>query len=155
MILTRRRFLAAGLSLATTDLSRRAVWAAQAKEPRALVHCLSNETYSLRALYGQKKLDHHTVAAFHKDLNIRGVSLNDLYFQSWDKEYLDRILETFKANERKITCLIMEGNLSTPKEDARKKQIESNTAKLKAAGYLGVPVVRMNLGGVGKDEDNL
>src|SRR6185295_16119172 len=152
-LISRRQFLAAGaagFALASSGLR-----AAQGKEPRPLVHCLSNETYSLRALYGQKKLDHHTVAAFHKELNIRGVSLNDIYFQSWEKDYLDKILETFKANERRITCLIMEGNLATAKEDARKKQIESNTAKLKAAGYLGVPVVRMNLGGVGKDEDNL
>jgi sugar phosphate isomerase/epimerase len=155
MTLSRRQFLAAGASLASTDLSLRSIWAAQAKDPRTLVHCLSNESYSLRGLYGQKKLDHHTVAAFHKDLGIRGVSLNDIYFASWEKDYLDRIQETFRASERKITCLIMEGNLATAKEEARKKQIESNTAKLKAAGYLGVPVVRMNLGGVGKGEDNL
>jgi sugar phosphate isomerase/epimerase len=154
-MLSRRQFLAGGTALATTDLTLPRVWATQGKEPKKLVHCLSNETYSLRDLYGQKKLDLHTTAAFHKELNIKGVSLNDIYFKSWDKDYLDKILETFKANERRITCLIMEGNLSSAKEDARKKQIESNTAKLKAAGYLGVPVVRMNLGGVGKDEDNL
>lgn len=154
-MITRRGFLvSAGLAAATTDLSLRRVWAAQAREPKGLVHCLSNETYSLRALYGQGKIDHHTTAAFHKDLDIRGVSLNDMYFKSWDKDYLDRILETFKAADRRITCLIMEGNLATANEEKRKKQIESNTAKLKAAGYLGVPVVRMNLGGVDKGEDN-
>jgi sugar phosphate isomerase/epimerase len=158
MALSRRRFLeagAAGLALAATDLAPRDVWARQAKEPRKLVHVLSNETYSLRGLYGQKKLTHHNVAEYHKELNVKGVSLNDMYFASWEKDYLDKILETFKANDRVITCLIMEGNLATSNEDARKKQVESNTAKLKAAGYLGAPVVRMNLGGVGKGEDNL
>lgn len=157
-MISRRRFLtsaASGVVLASTDLTLRQVWAAQAKEPRPLVHCLSNETYSLRDLYGKKKLDHLTTAAFHKDLNVRGVSLNDLYFASWDKDYLDKILESFKENERRITALIMEGNLATANDDKRKKQIETNTAKLKAAGYLGVPVVRMNLGGVDKGEDNL
>jgi len=154
--ISRRGFLGAGAALvASTDLSLRQIWAAQDKEPRKLVHCLSNETYSLRALYGQGKITHHSVAEFHKELGIKGVSLNDMYFKSWDKDYLDKILESFKAQERSITCLIMEGNLSTANEEARKKQIDSNTAKLKAAGYLGAPVVRMNLGGVGKDEDNL
>ncbi|MBI3855817.1 MAG: TIM barrel protein [Planctomycetes bacterium] len=152
---SRRQFLAAGAAFASTGLSLRSVRAAQAKEPRKLVHCLSNETYSLRDLYGKGKVTHHTVAEFHKELDIRGVSLNDMYFKSWEKDYLDKILETFKANERLITCLIMEGNLATSNEAKRKQQIESNTAKLKAAGYLGVPVVRMNLGGVDKGEDNL
>jgi len=156
--LTRRAFLQAGaaaLPCLPTNLTWRQVFAAQAKDPRQLVHCLSNETYSLRKLYEQKKLTHPTVAPFHKELNIRGVSLNDLYFESWEREYLDRILESFKANERWITCLIMEGNLATSNEAKQKKQIETNASKLKAAGYLGAPVVRMNLGAVDKGEDNL
>jgi sugar phosphate isomerase/epimerase len=48
----------------------------------------------------------------------------------------------------------MEGNLAGRNESARKEQIASNTMKLKAAGYLGAPVVRMNLGGVDPGEDN-
>jgi sugar phosphate isomerase/epimerase len=155
---SRRRFLksaAAGLALAATDLTLRDVWAAGDKdEPRPLAHVLSDETYSLRELIKEGRLDLLTAAEFHKGLNIKGVSLNDLYFKSWDRDYLDRIKESFKANDRVITCLIMEGNLATADEDKRKKQIESNTAKLKAAGYLGAPVVRMNLGGVGKGEDD-
>jgi len=156
-MITRRQFLAsawAGAAIASTDLTLRQVWAAQAKEPRPLVHCLSNETYSLRDLYGKKKLDLLTTAAFHKELNVKGVSLNDLYFASWEKDYLDKILESFKESERRITAMIMEGNLATGNEEKRKKQISSNVAKLKAAGYLGIPVVRMNLGGVDKGEDN-
>jgi sugar phosphate isomerase/epimerase len=153
--ISRRQFLAAGgLTVAATNLTLHQVWAAQNKEPKKLVHCLSNETYSFRTLYAENKVTHHTIAEFHKGLNIRGVSLNDLYFKSWDKEYLDKILETFKANDRKITCLIMEGNLATADAARRSQQIESDIAKLKAAGYLGAPVVRMNLGSVGAGERN-
>jgi sugar phosphate isomerase/epimerase len=155
---SRRRFLktaASGLALAASDLTLRNVWAASDKEePRPLAHLLSDETYSLRDLIRDGKFDLLTAAAFHKDLDIKGVSLNDLYFKSWDKDYLDRIKESFRTNDRVITCLIMEGNLAMADEAKRQKQIESNTAKLKAAGYLGAPVVRMNLGGVGKGEDN-
>ncbi|HZU37254.1 MAG TPA: sugar phosphate isomerase/epimerase family protein [Gemmataceae bacterium] len=155
--LSRRRFLqasAASLSLAATDLTLRQVWAADDKQPRKLAHCLSDETYSLRDLILGGKLTLLTAAALHKKLDIKGVSLNDMYFKSWDKAYLDKILDSFKANDRVITCLIMEGNLATANEAARRKQIDSNTAKLKAAGYLGIPVVRMNLGQVGPGEDN-
>jgi sugar phosphate isomerase/epimerase len=147
---TRRQFLAA----TTTTLTLREIWAAQAKQPKSLIHCVSNETYSFRELFRADKLTLHTVAQFHKDLNVRGVSLNDLYFKSWDKEYLDKILETFKANDRKITCLIMEGNLASGDPQKRAEQIETDITKLKAAAYLGAPVVRMNLGSVDKGEDN-
>jgi sugar phosphate isomerase/epimerase len=146
---------AVGLALAQTDLTFRQVWADQAGEPRKLVHVLSNETYSLRDLIEEGKLTMVSAAALHKDLNIKGVSLNDMYFKSWDKAYLDQILESMRQNGRVITCLIMEGSLAGADEAKRKKQIASNMAKLKAAGYLGAPVVRMNLGGVAKGEDNL
>ncbi len=158
--LTRRELMkvaagwAGGLTSARTDRFARLL-AAEDNEPRQLAHVLSNETYSFRDLIGAGKLSLLTAAEFHKKLDIKGVSLNDLYFESWEKTYLNNILDSFKANDRVSTCLIMEGNLATPKQDARKKQIEDNTRKLKAAGYLGAPVVRMNLGGVGKGEDNL
>jgi sugar phosphate isomerase/epimerase len=156
--LSRRQFLkttgAAGLALAQAHLAPTTLLAADASEPRPLAHVLSDETYSLRGLISSHKMTLLNTAEYHKKLNIRGVSLNDMYFQSWDKEYLDQILESFKANDRVITCLIMEGNLATSNEQARKSQIETNARKLKVAGYLGAPVVRMNLGGVGKGEDN-
>ena len=151
---SRRRFLqrtaggALGLALAHTDLTLRDVWAAQDKQPRKLAHMLSDETYSLRELVQSGKMTLLNTAKLHRKLDIKGVSLNDMFFKSWDKDYLDKILDSFKANDRAITCLIMEGDLATGNEEARKKQIESDTMKLKAAGYLGAPVVRMNLGGV-------
>jgi sugar phosphate isomerase/epimerase len=158
---SRRRFLkstaggVAGLALASTDLTLGDAWAAAAKKPRKLAHVLSDETYSLRDMIEQRKLTLLTAAAFHKKLDIKGVSLNDMFFKSWDKDYLDKIKQSFQDNDRVITCLIMEGELAMADADARRKQIDSDTAKLKAAGYLGAPVVRINLGGVGRGEDNL
>ncbi len=157
---SRRQFLqasaagAAGLTLASTDLTLRQVWAANDQKPHKLRHCLSDETYSLRSLISRGKMNLLNTAALHKKLDIKGVSLNDMYFKSWDRAYLDQILDSFKANDRVITCLIMEGNLATASKEARRKQIKSNTAKLKAAGYLGAPVVRMNLGHVDHGEDD-
>src|SRR4051812_25633856 len=149
--MSRRGFLGAA-TLATGSLTTREVWA---KSPGRLRHVLSNETYSLRDEIGAGRLSLLTAAEFHKNrLGIRGVSLNDTYFKSWEKSYLDQILESFRANERVVTCLIMEGDLATPDPEKRKQQIAGNTEKLKAAGYLGAPVVRMNLGGLGPGEDD-
>lgn len=152
-----RRFFvstAAGAAALSSNLRWRDVWAAAAKKPRALAHVLSNETYGLRDSFSSGKLTLLGAAELHKELGIRGVSLNDLYFKSWDKDYLGQIVQSFKASGRVITCLIMEGNLASADESARKKQIETNMEKLKAAGFLGAPVVRMNLGHVGPGEDD-
>ena len=149
--MTRRKLLGAALVAGT--ISNRAAWAA--KSPHKLRHTLSNESYSLRDEIRAGRVTLLNVAEFHrKELGIRGVSLNDMYFKSWDEDYLKQIVESFKANDRIITCLIMEGNLAAPDAEARRKQIESNTTKLKAAAILGAPVVRMNLGYVGQGEDN-
>jgi len=145
----------AGLAFAQTNLSLREIWAREGHEPHQLVHVLSDETYSLRDLIEQRKMTLLSTAAFHKDLNIKGISLNDMFFELWEKAYLDQILDSMRQNDRVITCLIMEGNLATRDEARRKRQIESNMAKLKAAGYLGAPVVRMNLGHVSRGEDNM
>jgi sugar phosphate isomerase/epimerase len=160
-LLSRRDFLkasagsAAGLVLAGSSPVFASGRTADASQPRPLAHLLSNETYSLRSLIKDKKLTLLTAAAFHEKLNIKGVSLNDMFFQSWDGDYLDGIMNSFKEHGRVITCLIMEGNLATSNEQRRKQQIETNLGKLKAAGHLGAPVVRMNLGGVPRGEDNL
>lgn len=152
--LTRRALLGSG-ALAAVAVSTRAAWAGAARRPRKLEHVLSNETYSLRDRINGGQLTLVEAPAFYKqELNIYGISLNDIYFPSWETAYLKQITDAVAANGRVVTCLIMEGNLATPDEDARKRQIESNMAKLKAAGYLGAPVVRMNLGGVGPGEDN-
>src|SRR2546421_8726696 len=116
---SRREFLktaAAGLAMAHSNLTLGRVWAGQDGEPRKLAHLLSNETYSLRTLFAAGKMTLLTTAGFHKQLGIKGVSLNDMFFRSWDKSYLDRIRESFKASGRVVTCLIMEGDLATANE---------------------------------------
>jgi len=152
--ISRRSLLGAGAALAAGSISNRLAWA-KAGSPNKLRHVLSNESYSLRDEIRAGKLSLLTIGEFYKDtLGIRGVSLNDMYFKSWDESYLQQIVDNIKANDRVVTCLIMEGNLASANPEQRKKQIESNTAKLKAAAVLGAPVVRMNLGAVGPGEDN-
>jgi len=112
------------------------VLAAENNGPRQLAHVLSNETYSFRDLISAGKLSLLTVAEFHKKLDIKGVSLNDMYFESWEKDYLDKILDSFKANHRSITCLIMEGNLASPKEEARRSVRAAGTLSSLFTGFF-------------------
>jgi gluconolactonase len=110
---------------------------------------VSCDTYSLRDLFAQGKLSLETVPALMAELGIRGVALNDMFFPSWEQGYLDKINEAMKKHGRIPTALIMEGNLANPDDGAWERQIEENVKKLRAAAYLGCPVVRMNVGGTG------
>src|SRR4051812_24099739 len=96
---------AAGAALVAESVSNRTAWAKA--QPHKLQHVLSNETYSLRDEIRAGKLSLLTAGDFYKSaLRIRGVSLNDMYFKSWDESYLRQILENIKANDRVVTCLI-------------------------------------------------
>src|SRR5262249_20339190 len=71
-----------------------------------------------------------------------------------EKDYLDRIRESFHRHERRLTAVMIGGNLANANEEARRRLIESNIRKLKCAAYLRVPGVRMDPGGLRKGEDN-
>ncbi len=153
---SRREFLGDSLSV-STGLMAAAMLGMAGSEAEADAYrgpILSCETYSLRDLIAQGKQTLETIPALLKDLNIKGISLNDLYFPAWDTDYLDHLKEACRKNGRIITCLIMEGNLAANDPAARTQQIAEDTRKLKVAAYLGAPVVRMNLGGTGNDDED-
>ncbi|GEM_PF-747554 len=123
----------------------------KAKKPSVILAC---ETYSIRNSMSQEpaegKYDLISVMKLMKDLGMKGVTLNDIWLKSaTDKAYLDQIKKAAKDNGIIICGLICEGNLSTLDDAAWNKQIEVNAEKMRAAAYLGAPLVRLNLGGLG------
>lgn len=112
---------------------------------------LSLDTYSLRDLYRSRKLTLEDTPALLRELKIKGITFNDMFFgdRLSDKAYLDMLKKAVKDNGRIVTGFIIEGNLATADEDARRRQIELNKEKMKAAAYLGAPVCRINIGGTG------
>ena len=114
---------------------------------------LSCETYSFRELIRAGKLDMLAVPEFYKELGIKGISYNDLFFKSLDDDYVDQIKAAVKQANRVVTCFIIEGNLALADENLRKKQIEIDKQKLRVAHRLGAPLVRINVGSTGKQEN--
>jgi len=112
------------------------------------------ETYSLHTLLRDKKLTLEQIPALYRELGIPGISWNDLFFESWDNDYYEKLKRAAALAGRQTCCLIMEGNLATGDADARRKQIEEDAMKLRAAKAIGAQVVRINLGHTEKDEDN-
>lgn len=115
---------------------------------------LSCDTYSLRDLFGSGKLDYLTAPKFLKDMGIPGICYNSIWMKSYEKPYLDSIKKACKDADMKITGFIIEGNVATRDDAARKNQIAEDIKQLKAAAYLGAPVVRINLGSTGNDADD-
>lgn len=114
---------------------------------------LSCETYSFREMIRAGKLDLVQVPEFYKELGIKGISYNDMFFKSFDDDYVDQIKAAVKKADRIVTCFIMEGNLASADEGLRRKQIETDKMKLHVAHRLGAPLVRINVGSTGKQEN--
>ncbi|MBI3698479.1 MAG: sugar phosphate isomerase/epimerase [Acidobacteria bacterium] len=114
---------------------------------------LACETYSFRTVIRAKKLDMLGVPQLYKELGIKGISYNDMFFESLDDDYIDRIKAAVKKADRVVTCFIMEGNLALANEELRRKQIETDKQKLRVAKRLGAPLVRINVGRTDKQEN--
>jgi len=119
---------------------------AEARGPKVFLAC---ETYSLRDYIAQGKYDYISVMKLMKELGIKGIALNDIWMKSYDKPYLDKIKRAAKDNGVIIVGLICDGNLAADNEPARRKQIEQDAMKMRAAAYLGARIVRLNIGGTG------
>ena len=115
---------------------------------------LSCETYSLRDYFGSGKLDYLTVPKVMKDMGIKGICYNSIWMKSYDTAYLDSIKKACADQGMKITGFIIEGSLANPDDNARNAQIAEDIKELKGAAYLGAPVVRINLGSCGNDEQD-
>jgi sugar phosphate isomerase/epimerase len=139
------RYITLALLLATLCVPAHA--AKQRRKPM-----LSCDTYSLRNYMGDGRLDFLTVPAKLKELGIPGVTFNDIWMKSYDTPYLDQVKKACADAGIKITGLICEGDLATLDDDAWNKQIETNEKKMRAAAYLGAPIVRLNLGGLGDEQ---
>lgn len=113
---------------------------------------LSCDTYSLRDYFGNGKLDYTTVPKALAEIGIRGITYNDIWMKSYDKDYLDSIKKACADAGVKVTGFICEGDMATLDDAKWNAQIAENERKMRAAAYLGAPVVRLNLGGLGDEQ---
>ncbi|MDA2939317.1 TIM barrel protein, partial [Acidobacteria bacterium AH-259-A15] len=113
---------------------------------------LSCETYSFRDKFRSGELTLESAPAFYRKLGIRGIAINASYLQSQDGEYLEGIKRALREEQRVLTAVTLGGNLVSDDEAANRKQIEKNKRLLRAAHYLGAPVVRINVGRTGRGD---
>ena len=114
---------------------------------------LSSETYSFNERFRRGELTLEAAPALFRKLGIPGISLNALYMRSWDEPYLDRLRKAIRDEGRVLTAFIIEGNLVSDDEAANRRQLEEDRKMMRAARYLGAPVVRVNLGRTGRGDE--
>jgi YVTN family beta-propeller protein len=127
-------------------------WKQVAKRPPSGDFCLkgggliSCETSSFAALFESGRLSAETAPAFYRKLGLRGMELDARYVPAWDRASLDRILVAVHSEGRLLTALCADGSLVSDDPDANDRQLAEDRRFLRAARYLGVPVVRLGLG---------
>lgn len=113
---------------------------------------LSCDAYSLRDYLGRKEINYLTLPKLLKEMGIPGVAYNDAWMESWDNAYLDKVKQACADAGVKITGLICGGNIATTDDARWEAQIKAYEDRLRSAAYLGAPIVRFDLGGLGDEK---
>jgi len=113
---------------------------------------LGSETYSFNTLFKKGELTLEQAPALFRKLGLQGIALNALYVKSWDRDALDRIKQAVRREGRIVTAFIIEGNLISDDPAANQKQLEEDRKQMRAASYLGAPLVRINVGRTGRGD---
>lgn len=116
-----------------------------------LVSC---ETSTFKDQFAKNELTVESVPALYKKLGILGVELDSSYVHSWDDASLDAIIQAVHKEKRLLTAVnIDEGNLVSEDTIANQAQLEKDKQILRAARYLGAPVVCIKLGQTGGGDE--
>jgi len=113
---------------------------------------IGNCTYSVRNYLREGEMDLLEFPAFNADLDINALEYNDMFFESWDDDYLAAVKKSAADAGCYIQCLTCGGNFASDDEDEREESVETIRERLHNAAALGAPVIRANIGGTGDEE---
>lgn len=116
---------------------------------------LSCETYSLHKLFQSGEMTLEKFPETMRSLGITGISLNDIYFKSWEPAYLEKVQSAIRQHGRVVTAFIIDihGDFAIEDAEKRRENIEAVKQRLETAKFFGAPVVRINVGGTGKGDE--
>jgi YVTN family beta-propeller protein len=113
---------------------------------------LTAETSSFHNKFAKGELTAESAPALYRKLGLHGIAINATHIKSWENESLDRIRKALRDERRTLSALLLNGNLVSYDEAANSKQIAEHKRLMRAAKYLGAPVVRINLGKTGRGD---
>jgi len=113
---------------------------------------IGNCTYSLRDYIRGGRLRVEDFALLSRAMDIYHLEYNVDFFESAEKDYLQKIKDSVQQADATISCVTIGGNLARATEQERLEQVEIVRGWMEVAAFLGAPVCRINVGGTGSDE---
>jgi len=113
---------------------------------------IGNCTYSVRNYLREGEMDLMDFPAFNAELGIEALEYNDMFFESWDDDYLAAIKKSAEDAGCYIQCLTCGGNFASDDEAVREESVDTIRQRLHNAAALGAPVIRANIGATGDEE---
>ena len=100
---------------------------------------IGNCTYSVRNYLREGEMDLLDFPAFNADLDINALEYNDMFFESWDDDFLAEVKKSAADAGCYIQCLTCGGNFASDDEDEREESVETIRERLHNAATLGRP----------------
>ncbi len=110
---------------------------------------LGAETHSFRAKFATGELAAESIPAWYRKLGLPHVAINTRHITSWESDSLDRIKSAIRDEGRLVSAVLIDNALIADGEAANTARIEEYKRIMRAAHYLGAPLVRITVGAAG------
>lgn len=113
---------------------------------------LGAETHSFRAKFATGEAAAESIPAWYRKLGLPHVAINTRHVTSWESDSLDRIKSAMRDEGRLVSAVLIDNALIADGEAANTARIEEYKRIMRAADYLGAPLVRITVGEAGASD---
>ena len=117
--------------------------------PTMLIGCTA---YSVRDYFKAGEIHCRNFAGIMSELGIEALEYHQMFFESWESDYLAEIRKSAEDVGLPIVCLGCAGGFCQDDPAQRREDIEVIRDRLLAASALGARCIRVQLGRTGTDE---
>jgi YVTN family beta-propeller protein len=110
---------------------------------------LGAETHSFRARFATGEVAAESIPGWYRKLGLPHVAINTRHITSWESDSLDRIKSAIRDEGRLVSAVLIDTALIADGDAANSARIEEYQRMMRAADYLGAPLVRITVGAAG------
>ena len=113
---------------------------------------LGAETHSFRARFATGEVAAESIPGWYRKLGLPHVAINTRHITSWESDSLDRIKSAIRDEGRLVSAVLIDTALIADGDAANSARIEEYKRIMRAADYLGAPLVRITVGAAGASD---